>query len=48
MIQRGDPPIALQTPLQLLDPAAGEGAYTEHLPDGMGQAPALTLVDRYG
>jgi len=35
-------------PLLLLDPAAGEGNYTHHLPDGMGRAPALTLVGSYG
>ena len=28
----------------LVDPAAGEGNYTEHLPDGMGRLPALSLV----
>ena len=31
-------------PLHLLDPAAGEGNYAEHLPDGMGRATALALV----
>ena len=31
-------------PLFLLDPAAGEGNYTQHLPDGMGKLPTLQLV----
>lgn len=31
-------------PLHLVDPAAGEGNYSEHLPDGMGRATALALV----
>ena len=35
----------MQGHLKLLDPAAGEGAYTEHLPDGM-RVPALELVHR--
>jgi hypothetical protein len=35
-------------PLMLVDPAAGEGNYTQHLPDGMGRTPALALVETYG
>jgi hypothetical protein len=35
-------------PLLLVDPAAGEGNYTQHLPDGMGRTPALALVETYG
>ena len=35
-------------PLFLVDPAAGEGNYTQHLPDGMGRMPALALVGRHG
>ena len=35
-------------PLLLLDPAAGEGNYTQHLPDGMGRVPPWQLVSQYG
>ena len=35
-------------PLLLVDPAAGEGNYTQHLPDGMGRMPALALVAEHG
>ena len=35
-------------PLRLLDAAAGDGAYTQHQPDGMGALPALPLVRDLG
>lgn len=35
-------------PLRLLDSAAGDGAYTQHQPDGMGALPALPLVRDLG
>lgn len=35
--------VAAAPSLQLLDAAAGEGNYTQHLPDGMGRTPALVL-----
>ena len=35
-------------PLLLLDPSAGEGNYTQHLPDAMGRMPALRLVEMLG
>ena len=35
--------VAAAPPLQLLDGMAGEGNYTQHLPDGMGRTPALVL-----
>ena len=35
-------------PLLLVDPAAGDGNYTQHLPDGMGRTPALALVETFG
>lgn len=38
----------LGPPPLLLDPAAGEGNYTQHLPDGMGRMPALALVAEHG
>jgi hypothetical protein len=34
--------------LAMLDPAAGDGNYTEHLPDGLGEVPALALVSKLG
>ena len=42
------PPPRAWPPLLLLDPAAGEGNYTQHLPDGMGRMPALELVSNHG
>ena len=44
-VGRGGGPLP---PLYLFDTAAGEGNYTQHLPDAMGRLPALQLVERYG
>ena len=33
--------------LRVVDPAAGDGNYTQHLPDGMGRVPPLALVARH-
>lgn len=35
-------------PLLLLDPAAGDGEYSGHLPDGLGRLPALRCVKELG
>ena len=35
-------------PLMVLDPAAGEANYTQHLPDGMGRMPPWQLVEHLG
>jgi hypothetical protein len=35
-------------PLLVFDPAAGEGNYTQHLPDGMGRMPPWQLVAQHG
>ena len=42
------PRLAALPPLLVLDPAAGEGNYTQHLPDGMGRMPTVQLVGQYG
>ena len=34
--------------LVVLDPTAGEGNYTQHLPDGMGRTPPWVLVSKHG
>mmetsp|Transcript_42332 Transcript_42332/g.123962 ORF Transcript_42332/g.123962 Transcript_42332/m.123962 type:complete len:428 (+) Transcript_42332:775-2058(+) len=41
------PSLAAAPPLLVVDPAAGEGNYTQHLPDGMGRSPTLQLVQRH-